>query len=321
VAEHYASALALCDGDLAAAEGAALRSREWSRLLTGRDPSAVHGIQMFGLRREQGRLAELAPVVRLLAAGGRGSAWRPGLAAVLAALGMDDEARAELEHVRRDGLEPLRRGLWLGALTFTTDAAAAVGDAATAELVLPALEPHRGENVQIGHLVSCYGAADRYLGMLETALGDWSAAERSFESALALNRRLGARTWIAHTCVEYARMLLARRAADDRGRAAALLLEAAALAKGLGLALVLSRVAALGRSVDPAGLAPDGLTPREAEILGLVAQGLSNREIGARLHISEHTAANHVRAILRKTGCANRTEAAAYAHRKGLVAD
>ena len=34
--------------------------------------------------------------------------------------------------------------------------------------------------------------------------------------------------------------------------------------------------------------------------------------------ISEHTAANHVRSILRKTGCANRTEAAAYAHRNGL---
>ena len=44
------------------AEAAALRSREWSRLLTGRDPSGVYGIQMFGIRREQGRLVELAPV-------------------------------------------------------------------------------------------------------------------------------------------------------------------------------------------------------------------------------------------------------------------
>jgi DNA-binding CsgD family transcriptional regulator len=37
------------------------------------------------------------------------------------------------------------------------------------------------------------------------------------------------------------------------------------------------------------------------------------------LFISEHTAANHIRSILRKTGCANRTDAAAYAHRHGLV--
>ena len=69
VAEHYAAALALCDGDLAAAESAAIRSREWGRLLTGRDASGTYGIQMFGIRREQGRLAELAPVVRLLDAG------------------------------------------------------------------------------------------------------------------------------------------------------------------------------------------------------------------------------------------------------------
>jgi DNA-binding CsgD family transcriptional regulator len=55
------------------------------------------------------------------------------------------------------------------------------------------------------------------------------------------------------------------------------------------------------------------------QILGLVASGMSNREIGARLIISEHTAANHIRSILRKTRCANRTEAASYAHRHGLV--
>jgi DNA-binding NarL/FixJ family response regulator len=55
------------------------------------------------------------------------------------------------------------------------------------------------------------------------------------------------------------------------------------------------------------------------QILGLVARGLSNREIGTELVISEHTAANHIRSILRKTGSANRTEAASYAHRQGLT--
>ena len=67
VAEHYRSAIALCDGRLEEAEAAARRSHEWSRLLTGRDASGVYGIQMFSIRREQGRLAELAPVVRILA--------------------------------------------------------------------------------------------------------------------------------------------------------------------------------------------------------------------------------------------------------------
>ena len=65
--------------------------------------------------------------------------------------------------------------------------------------------------------------------------------------------------------------------------------------------------------------APDGLSAREAEVLRCVAEGLSNREIGGRLYISQNTVANHVRAILRKTGCANRTEATTYAHRTGIV--
>ena len=62
---------------------------------------------------------------------------------------------------------------------------------------------------------------------------------------------------------------------------------------------------------------PDGLSAREVDVLRLIAAGCSNREIGGSLFISEHTAANHVRSILRKTDCANRTEAAAYAYRQG----
>ena len=80
---------------------------------------------------------------------------------------------------------------------------------------------------------------------------------------------------------------------------------------------LLGRVGALGAPTATA--LPDGLSPREAQILGLVAEGLSNRQLGGRLAISEHTAANHIRSILRKTGCANRTEAATYAHRSGLT--
>ena len=64
---------------------------------------------------------------------------------------------------------------------------------------------------------------------------------------------------------------------------------------------------------------PDNLSEREAEVLRLVATGRSNRDIGAALFISQNTVANHVRAILRKTGCANRTEASLYATRRGIL--
>ena len=65
---------------------------------------------------------------------------------------------------------------------------------------------------------------------------------------------------------------------------------------------------------------PDGLTARELAVLRLITQGRSNRAIGRELSISEHTAANHVRSILMKTGSANRAEAASYAHHYRLVA-
>jgi DNA-binding CsgD family transcriptional regulator len=319
VATHYGSALALSDGRLDDADALARRSHEYSRLLTGRDASGVFGIQMFGIRREQGRLAELAPVMRIVAAqAGDGSPWRPGLVAVLAELGMEDEARRELERVRAEGLDGFRESLWLASLAYLADASTALGDAEMAAIVYPELEPLAGTTVMIGHLVACYGAADRYLGMLASTLGEWERADEHFERGAALNRRTGMLTWLAHTLYEHARAHLARGHHD---RAGALLAEARSLAEEIGLTLLLARVRALHppAAVVPAAELPDGLSFREAQILALVARGLSNREIGEALSISGHTAANHVRSILRKTGCANRTQAASYAHRHGLA--
>ena len=64
---------------------------------------------------------------------------------------------------------------------------------------------------------------------------------------------------------------------------------------------------------------PDDLSQREIEVLRLLATGKSNRDIADALYISLSTVASHVRHILTKTGCANRTEAAAYALRYGLT--
>jgi DNA-binding CsgD family transcriptional regulator len=72
------------------------------------------------------------------------------------------------------------------------------------------------------------------------------------------------------------------------------------------------RIAAATTLADP-------LTPRELEVLTLVAQGLRNRDIAAALVISEYTAANHVRSILMKTGSANRTQAARFAVMHRLI--
>jgi DNA-binding NarL/FixJ family response regulator len=66
---------------------------------------------------------------------------------------------------------------------------------------------------------------------------------------------------------------------------------------------------------------PDGLTEREAEVLALIAAGLSNHEIGSRLYVAEATVKTHVNRIFAKTGSRDRVQAAVYAHRHGLAAD
>lgn len=72
---------------------------------------------------------------------------------------------------------------------------------------------------------------------------------------------------------------------------------------------VMARVTATTRAPSPL----DGLTPRETEILALIAEGLSNREIGARLFLAEKTVKNYVSGILAKLGMQRRTQAAVLA--------
>jgi len=70
---------------------------------------------------------------------------------------------------------------------------------------------------------------------------------------------------------------------------------------------------------QPLAELPEPLTRREREVLQMLAAGLANKGIAARLNISDHTAKFHVAAILGKLGAATRTEAVALGIRRGLV--
>ncbi|MGW3594348.1 response regulator transcription factor [Streptomyces sp. NPDC005133] len=64
---------------------------------------------------------------------------------------------------------------------------------------------------------------------------------------------------------------------------------------------------------------PDGLTPREAEVLVLIAEGLSNPEIARKLHISQATVKSHINNLFAKTGVRDRAQAVRYAYVRGLA--
>ena len=123
--------------------------------------------------------------------------------------------------------------------------------------------------------------------------------------------------------------------AGDRIAAAAILREAAAGADATGSRLLAADVDGLARRArldlsEPgdSGAAAEaeespaarlGLTPRELEVLRLVAEGHTNRAIGEELFMSEKTASVHVSRILGKLGVGGRVEAAAVAHRLGIT--
>lgn len=98
-------------------------------------------------------------------------------------------------------------------------------------------------------------------------------------------------------------------------------LPAAALAQAVRLAH--AGVAQFDQSVT-AGLtagvpAPELLTPRETEVLGLICAGATNKEIAARLYLSEGTVKNHISRVLGRLGLRDRTQAALYARENGLL--
>ena len=82
----------------------------------------------------------------------------------------------------------------------------------------------------------------------------------------------------------------------------------------LTVASLTNSVRAISRSAEP----PDGLTHREAEILALIAQGLTNGEIAGRLFLSNHTVKTHINRIFAKTGSRDRVAAIAYAQRHNI---
>ena len=173
-------------------------------------------------------------------------------------------------------------------------------------------------------------AAWRATGLAERTRQQGSSDPAAWEAAVAAWEQLSQPYRVAYACFRQAEALMA--SARDRDQAATLLRRAADVTGRLGAGPLDSEVKALASRTrlelapaEPA-TAPGiptparqlGLTPREVEVLALVAAGHSNRQIAQRLFISPKTASVHVSNILGKLGVSTRVQAAAAAHRLGL---
>ena len=149
-----------------------------------------------------------------------------------------------------------------------------------------------------GRLQLAQGDADAACGTLREALQTWQQLEVPYEVATV-------RLLLGQAC----------RCGGDEDGASSSFSRAAAIFDRLGAALDSRHI----RDLTSSSSLPADLTAREAEVLGLVASGLTNKDIAAALHLSERTVARHLSNIFTKLGVASRTAAAGFAYEHDLA--
>ena len=198
-----------------------------------------HGLQLCLLRREQGRLRggrAGRPPVRL------GIPDVPNLA--LLARADDCGARIRVRIARRARCSCIRRlrtscsfdEEWLVSMALLAEASKRLGDATHASILYELLLPY-ADRVAITFRRLRSVPVARYLGLLAATGEHWDQAERHFENALAMNERIGARSWLARTQADYADLLVARARPGDSERARDLRNSAGSTARALGMVL------------------------------------------------------------------------------------
>ncbi len=257
------------------------------------------------LHRLRGELADAERAYR--AASELGREPQPGLALLRLAQGRVDAADAAIRRALHEAEDPMSRARVLGPYVEIVIAAGDVeaGRAAADELAdlaadlnqpyLHALTAH-----MTGAVLLAEGDPPGALTALRRAWTGWRDIEAPHEAARA-------RVLIALAC----------RALSDTDGAEMELDAARSAFAALGAGSELAWVDSLS-SVSRRAL-PDGLTPREVEVLALVAKGKTNRQIADELVISEKTVASHLSHMFTKLGLSSRSAATAYAYEHGLT--
>jgi class 3 adenylate cyclase/tetratricopeptide (TPR) repeat protein/ABC-type transport system involved in cytochrome c biogenesis ATPase subunit len=243
IARHGWAMKAILEGDFPGAETHAEAALELGQRTHGEPVEGVYGIQMFTIRREQGRLAEVAPVIKhLLDASTDQSTWKPGFALVACELGHIRPAQRMLDELAENDFTIPVDAKRSTTLAYLAEVCSAVEDRTCAERLYSLLGTYGGKTITAGVTTVCLGAAERYLGLLTTVLEQWQTAERHFEAALELDRRMSALPWLAHSQHDYALMLRRRGGHRDGEHADRLLEQSLETAMGLNMIALKHRI-------------------------------------------------------------------------------
>jgi DNA-binding SARP family transcriptional activator len=196
----------------------------------------VHRLQRYTLCDFRGGIEELEPAIcQLVADWPARPAFRCALAHLHARLGRLSEAQRALDDLTRHDCSALPFDQeWLYGMSLLAETAALLGDTDSATVLYRLLVPWAAFNAA-DWPEAIRGSVSRYLGILATTRRRWDEAGMHFEDAVAMNARMGARPWLAHTQHDYARMLLARARTQDREHARDLLNQALVTYRELGM--------------------------------------------------------------------------------------
>ena len=247
----------------------------------------------------------------------------PALTLTLIRLHQGDRASAEASYALAG---PVRSWTPMAAMRMACwghGLAVAIGLRRTDDIdfLLGQFEPFRGRHAANGAGTGVYmGPVELQLGLAAAALGRLDAAVEDLQVATSICDANGARGYAVQARVELADALARRQAPGDLDRARAALDAAVGEAERLGMVPFTERIGRLRARLPATAAAGSPLSPRELEVARLVARGLTNKQIGEALFVSERTAENHVQHILTKLGFSNRSQIAAWSS-QGLAAD